>query len=96
MTAISALSCCGEIGASGLLIDGEQFLARFDHFGQQRQFIGAADDLAGAARFDLALLERRHHEAKRADPDLVARLHRLFHLRRHRVAHRNRFGHGSS
>ena len=86
MTAISAFSCCGELGASGAGVDRRGFLAGFHHLGEERELVGAADDLAGAARLDLPLLQRRHDETQGADANLVAPLHRLFHPCGHGVA----------
>ena len=51
----------------------------------------AADELAGAARFDLAVLQRGHDQTQRADADLIARLHRLFHLAGDYLAHSSTF-----
>ena len=79
MTAISAFSCAASSARPGLGVDRRRFLPGFHHLGQERELVGAADDLAGAARLDLALLQRRHDQAQRADANLVAALHRLFH-----------------
>ena len=57
----------GEFGAPGLLVNGQRFLAGLHHFGEDGQFVGAADDFARPAHFDLAILQRGHNQPQGAD-----------------------------
>ena len=83
MMAISALSWAARSSRLALGVDRQRIPGGLDHLGQQRQLVGAADDLAGPARLDFAVLQRGNDQAQGADPDLVAGFHRVFHLRRH-------------
>ena len=78
----------GELSAPGAGVDRRGLLAGFHHLGQERELVGAADDLAGPARLDLSLLQRGHDETQGADANLVAALHRLLHPCGHGVAQR--------
>jgi hypothetical protein len=82
-----------QLGTAVVTVDTRGFLSGFHHFGEQSEFVGAADDLARAPRFDLALLQGGHDQTQRADAGFLARLHRLLHLRGHGIAHRDRIAH---
>ena len=89
MIAASSLSCGGELGAAGLVVDAGQFLALLDHLLQQAEDVVVAGlALAGAARLDILVLERRLDEPHGGEPALFAGLQGVLHflVKRSRMA----------
>ena len=70
MISISSRSCVGEIGAAGLLVDVERFLALLDHLAHDVEDVGVGERHAlGAAR--LAFHDGGVDQAQRRDAALL-------------------------
>src|SRR5580658_7815414 len=68
----------GELGAAGLLVDVERFLALLDHLAHDVEDLGVAE-LEPLGAGGLALQDRGIDHAERRDAQRLAGFHRLFH-----------------